>query len=252
MQIIPMPRPSFTPFYLTALFFLFLMPQVSSAQMFSVGDTESTREPVPLGLQTTLSAGWETASFDYTGSGSLTDLQRLDFDDNLFRVRLESPGLDLSLGFGGGLTGMNQHSLVNVNGRIFNDIPVFIRERVRLRVPIQLTTDLLSVRRNESDQEFQQSSLVFGTGLASAFRLGSGIDLTLRATPNYGFSFSQGNLFGGSKTRLDGRAQFLFHDLIGRHSLSLSYHFDYRRYKIEGDQNDYDFTSHSISIGYIF
>jgi hypothetical protein len=227
-----------------------LIPVTSSAQMFSVGDPEPVRERVP-GLYSVLSVGWEFASFDFTGE-TIPGEDRLDFDDSLIRFRLDTPGLDISLGVGGKLTGMNENSLVNVNARLSNRFSLYRREKVNLTVPFQITTDLLRVSRNSSDTEFQQSSLTLGAGLESAIRLSNRIDFSIKGTPNYGFSFSQGNLFGGSLFRLDGKALLYFRNLIGNNSLSLGYHFDMRKYDIDGNLSDYDFTSHSLTIGYAF
>ncbi len=240
------------PLFITLTIFL-LLPLTATAQMFSVGDPEPERERIP-GFYSVISAGWEFATFDYTG-GAASAAERLDFDDSVLRFRLDTPGLDISIGLGGRLTGMNENSLVNLNARLFNRLQLYRRENVVVLVPIQITTDLMRVSRNNIDSEFQQSSLTLGTGLESALRISDSIDFSIKGTPNYGFSFAQGNLFGGSLFRLDGSAQFYFRNLIGRHALSVGYHFDYRKYDIDdtnGDLNDYDFTSHSITIGYAF
>ncbi len=232
------------------IFTLLLFPAAAQAQMFSVGTTEEVR-PDPLGLHSSTSIGWEFADFNYYGDADLGQ-DDLSFNESIFAFRLESPGLDIGLSFGGKLTGMDENSYLNVTGRLHNTVGLYRRSNAIIGVPIQITTDLKRVQINRTDAEFQQSSFIIGTGLSSSLRLSDSFDLTLHATPNYGFSFSQGNLFGGSLFRFDGRSQFIFRNLIGQSDFSLSYHFDYRRYDIDGDQNDYDFMSHSISIGYVF
>ena len=241
-------RGIFTLFFLIMLFLL--IPVTTVAQMFSVGDPEPVRERVP-GLYSVLSVGWEFATFNFTGE-AVSSGDRLDFDNSLIRFRFDTPGLDISLGVGGKLTGMSENSLVNVNARLSNRFSLYRREKINLLVPFQITTDLLRVSRNNSDTEFQQSSLTLGAGLESAIRLGNRIDFSIKGTPNYGFSFSQGNLFGGSLFRLDGKALFFLRNVIGNNSLSLGYHFDMRKYDIDGDLSDYDFTSHSVTVGYAF
>ena len=121
-----------------------------------------------------------------------------------------------------------------------------------LQLPIQITTDLKRVQQNNTDTEFQQSSFIIGSGIRTVARISDRFDFSLKATPNYGFSFSQGNLFGGSLFRFDGASQLFINNVLGNRGLALGYHFDFRRYDIDGNQNDYDYTSHSISIGITF
>lgn len=219
--------------------------------MFSV-DEPQQQQIRPLGFYSVLGVSLELGDFSYTGSEASDD-QRADFSGSIVRFRFENPGLDLTIGFGGSLTGMENTPYANVTGRLYNDLNLIRQpDSFRLAVPVQITTDLKSVRKNNSNAEFQQSSFVFGTGLASAMRLGDKVDFTLRGTPNYGFSFAQGSIFGGSLFRFDGRARFIFYQLIGNDSFSLSYHFDYRSYDIEGSLNDYDYISHSFTLGYAF
>ena len=237
-------------FTLLALIIFAVSPPLLQAQMFSIDDPEGRTERT-LGVFTMVGASWDFADFSYTGDAATED-QRVDFNDSIFRLRLESPGINVSAGFGGSFTGMNDNSYINVDGRIFNKIALTRSDSFLLTVPIQLTTDLTQVRLNRTDAEFSQSSLVFGTGLAGDLNLGERISLNLQATPNYGFSFSQGSLFGGSLFRFDAKSLLFIHDVIGSRSLTLGYHFDFRRYDIDGDLNDYDFTSHSVTLGITF
>lgn len=236
--------------FLRIFFILFLgliVPVTAFSQMFSIDDPEQRRER-PLGSITLLSAGWEPGDYSYKGAGIDED-QRLDFADSIFRLRLNSPGLDISLAFGGKFTGMNENSYLNVYGRLSNAFPVIREQGMIIGLPIQITTDLKQVRRNDNDTEFQQSSLIIGTGLYAAIRLNQRFSVITTATPNYGFSFSQGSLFGGSLFRTDAKADLLIHNVFGSNALSIGYQFDYRAYRIEGDLNDYNYVSHLFSIG---
>ncbi len=215
--------------------------------MFSIQETQQRLER-PLGTSTLVGLSWEFAEFTYSGvlEGGF---DRLDFDDSVLRFRINSPGLDISFGLGGSFTGMNDNSYLNVSGRLFNNLNLIRRDNFIFSVPVQLTTDVKRVRSGNFDSEFQQSSLVFGTGIASDFKLSDRFSFKMHATPNYGFSFSQGSFFGGDMFRFDTRAVIFIHDLFGRRALAIAYDFDYRKYDIDGDLYDYDFTSHSITIG---
>lgn len=236
------------------LFFLFsfslvagFFPFAAKAQMFSIDNPEPARERT-LGFTSFAGISWEPVRFAFQGEmdGSV---ELLDFSDPALRFRFDTPALVISLGFGGSLTGMNDASLLSVNARLLNNIVAIRRANFQFGLPVQLTSDLTRVRMDETDTEFQQSSLVFGSGLFSNAKLSDRLSLNLTATPNYGFSFSQGNFFGGSLFRFDSKVLLFIHNLFGDSDLTLGYHFDYRRYNIDGNIYDYDYTSHSITIG---
>lgn len=218
--------------------------------MFSVGDPQPEQARIT-GLYSVIGIGWEVGSFTYTGS-SAPENDRLDFDESLLSLSLESPGLDLSVTLGGKITGMNDHSYLNLTGRLYNLFPIYRSDRFIAFIPVQLTTDLKRVRKEITDFEFQQSSLTIGSGFSSSLQINNNIDFSVKATPNYGFSFSQGNLFGGTVFQTDGKAKLFFKNLIGSNALSIGYHFDYRSYNIDGDLSDYDYLSHSLILGYAF
>lgn len=226
---------------------IFCLPNLSLGQMFSIQETQQRLER-PLGTSTLVGFSWDIADFTYTGD--LTGgFDRLDFSDNIFRFRLNSPGLNISLGLAGSLTGMDDNSYLNVSGRIFNNLNLTRSSTFVFSVPFQLTTDLKRVRANSFDTEFQQSSLIFGTGISSDIKLSDRFNFKIHATPNYGFSFAQGSFFGGNLFRFDTRAVIFINNVFGRRALAIAYDFDYRKYDIDGDIYDYDFTSHSVTIG---
>lgn len=215
--------------------------------MFSIDDNQQRQERI-LGSQTIISAGWSFADFTYTGD-ELSEQQQFDFNGNLLSFQLRSPGLDLGIGFGGSLTGIDDRSYFNVNGRIYNNFPLKRSPSIRISLPLQLTTDVTHASRNTVSNDFRQSSLSVGTGIATLVKLSNRFSAELKATPNYGFSFSQGSLFGGSLLKIDGDTRLLIHNVFGDYSLSIGYDYEYRNYDIDGDVNDYDFTAHTVTIG---
>lgn len=240
-------------FFSTAILFCsicILLPSAVYAQMFSIGDDGPDRRE-GIEIFSMIGASWEMADFSYEGEGASAQ-ERLDFSDNILRFRLDSQGLNISLGFGGALTGMDNTSYVNVSGRLYNSFRIKRSQSFMLLLPLQISSDLMQVRQNRSDAEFLQSSLALGTGISTIFKLGDRISFNIKGTPNYGFSFSQGSLFGGNLFRFDGKGLIFIDDVFGSNALSLGYHFDYRKYRIEGNLNDYDYTSHSVTIGYAF
>ena len=238
---------NYTAIILLLTLIILTLPSIVTAQMFSIDEPQEQQQQ-RLGAMTVVGISWEMADFEYSGD-SQENFRRLNFSDSLVRFRLNSPGLDISLGMGGAFTGMDDHSYLNVTGRIFNNITILRRESFLLILPVQLTTDLKRVRLNDLDTDFQQSSLTFGSGLATDLKLSDRFSLKAHATPNYGFSFSQGSFFGGTLFRFDGRGMLFIHDLFGSRSLAIGYDFDYRSYNIDGDIFDYDYTSHSLTLG---
>lgn len=232
------------------LMLMIICPQISHAQMFSVGDPEP-RETRSIGLYTFTGVSWEIAEMEFRGE-NLAAQDQANFSSNVLRLHLENPGLHVSAGFGGRITGMNETSYVNLNAMLFNDTAIIRSPRFILSVPFQIITDLKRAQRNESSTEFQQSSLIFGTGISSRIRLADRVDFSARITPNYGFSFSQGALFGGNLFRTNGKTRLFFNEIIGNNSLTVGYDFDYRNYDIEGGENDYRYTSHAITVGIAF
>lgn len=220
--------------------------------MFSIEDSSPERQQM-LGTATTFSIGWEIGDFDNRNS-ELVNIDDYSFNDSILRLRLESPGIDIGLGLGGSITGMNNNSYVNILARLHNNLNLYMSDErnFMLQAPIQITTDLKRVQQNNVDTEFQQSSFIVGSGIRTVARISESFDFSLKATPNYGFSFSQGNLFGGSLFRFDGATQLIIKNVFRSTGLAIGYHFDFRRYDIDGDQNDYDYTSHSFSIGVTF
>jgi len=220
--------------------------------MFSVGETED-RQPLRLQSYSTLGIGIEFADFNYTGN-DFTDggPDLASFEGSILRVRFENPGLDISAGFGGSLTGLEDNSYVNINALVYNDFPLVRNQTFIFAIPVQIGTDLKSVQIERSNNNFQQSSFTIGTGASLRYQINRRVGTSLRATPNIGFSFSQGNLFGGRLFRGTTAARFYFNEVFGSATLVFGYDFDYRDYDIEGSQNDYDYLSHTITIGLAF
>jgi len=233
-----------------SLFLIVLLPVSSKAQMFSVGETEE-RQPLRIQSYSTIGIGIEFADFDFTGS-DLPVSDQAAFQGNIFRLRFENPGLNISAGFGGSLTGIDDYSYVNINALLYNDFPLIRTQQFILALPIQIGTDLKSVQVDRSSNNFQQSSFSIGTGASLRYQINRRVGASLRATPNLGFSFSQGNLFGGRLFRGITTARFYFNEVFGSSTLVFGYDFDYRDYNIEGSQNDYRYLSHAITIGLAF
>jgi len=220
--------------------------------MFSVGDTEE-RQPLSLQTYSTIGIGIEFADFNFTGADGINgEFEPASFEGSILRLRFENPGLNISAGFGGSLTGLENNSYVNINALLYNDFPLVRTQKFIFALPLQIGTDLKSVQVERSNNNFQQSSFTIGTGASLRYQINRRVGTSLKATPNIGFSFSQGNLFGGRLLRGTTEARFYFNEVFGTAALMFGYDFDYRDYDIDGSQNDYDYVSHAITIGLAF
>jgi len=234
---------------ITVLITLSLVPSVHS-QMFTVEDRED-RRTVDF-RYTSVSFGWEVAEFTFQGNPEAAGDERSDFDDGVFKVRFETPGIDVYLGLAGNLTGMDNQSYVNVGASIYNNFRLTGTERYRLLLPVQINIDLLRSQRDGVTQQFQQSAFQLGGGIAGEYRLRNSILTTLQAVPRLGFSSSQGGVFGGTIFSFEGKARFVVQNIIGSNGLVLGYNFNHRSYSIDEDLFDYDFNGHSITFGITF
>jgi hypothetical protein len=238
-------------FFISALF-LFLLTDSLQAQMFTVDD----RSPRERGLfsYTSLSAGWEFGNFSFTGNAEeISDSERFDFDgQGIFKLTFENPGIDFYLAMAGNLTGMENQNFVNVGAVLYNNFVLNSSERFWVLLPLQISTDLTRVNTDEATNQFQQSSFQIGAGLGARAQLSENFKSTVRLVPGYGFSNSAGAFFGGTAASLDGKVRFILDEVFGSRGLIFGYDFRLKSYNIEGEQFDYDYTGHTISIGIIF
>jgi len=217
------------------------------AQMFSVEEDERT-EFAPLPNYTVAGLSWEIAEFEFVGEG-LSESETADFNNSILRFRFESSGVHISIGFGGSLTGMDDASYINLNAKLFQDLNIVRSNRFLLSIPIQIVSDLIGVQKESTNAEFRQNGFVFGTGIASRINLAERVNLSLRGTPNYGFSFAQGPDDGGSLFTATSKVRLNFAQVLGDYALTFGYDFDYRNYNLEGTENDYRYSSHAFTIG---
>ena len=237
------------------IFPLLLAVQPLSAQMFSVDESkESRRRPASSAFYVGLEPA--TFSLDTDALQNLTpNTTRFDFEDPIFRVRYETPFLQLSLGLGNRVTGLDSVSFFNLALQVQRPLNVFLNNRFFLRIPIQLQTDLTSAGVQDATvgtDQFQQTLVGIGTGLALGYRFGSRFRVVADAIPGYGISFSLGNTFVGSVADLETGARLYFDRLFGDIGLSAGYDYYWRRYNVDGSRFDYTYAANRVIIGITF
>lgn len=228
-------------------------PVELKAQMFSVG-SEPGRVDVPT---TAIYAGWETADFDYTGGAleASANEGRFGFSGSLIRFRFETPGLELFLGTGGSLTGIDDVAYFDAGVQAGYNFSIVRNQRLRVQIPLQFISSLTNVTTDQSipnAPQFRQGALVAGTGGFIAARPSERIRLHAEFIPYYGFSFSTGSTFGGSLAKLEGKFRFFLDRVFGETGLSFGYNYNFNRFDVDEDEFDYDLNSHSILLGITF
>lgn len=235
---------------IAALLLLFLLSDTLYGQMFSV-DESSPRERAIFSY-TSLSMGWEFADFTFTGDPDETVVDRYDFNDGIFKIIFENPGIDFYLGLAGGLTGMENRNFINIGAVLYNNFVLNRSERFWIMIPLQINTDLTRVQNDGANRQFQQSAFQIGAGLAARSQLTENLKSTIRLVPGFGFSNSQGAFFGGTIFSLDGKARIIIDEVIGGRGLIFGYDFRHRSYDIDVEVFNYDFNGHTLSIGIAF
>jgi hypothetical protein len=232
------------------LIILFFFHDTVHGQMFSVEDR--TPQERALFTYSSLSIGWEIADFSYTGDPAEAGLDRFDFNDGILTLIFENPGIDFYLGLGGGLTGMNDQTIVNIGAVLYNDFILHRSDNFWVQLPLQINTDLKRVQSNTASRQFQQSSFQVGAGLGIRNRFTQSIRSVIRAVPAYGFSNSQGAFFGGTVFSFDGKARLIIDEVFGNTGLIFGYDFRLKSYNIDNEIFNYDFSGHTISVGITF
>jgi hypothetical protein len=229
-----------------------LSSELGQAQMFSV-DSKSGQQ-VNSFTQSIYATG-TIIDFRYTGSDDAQFAEKYDFAGSAIGLRYEIQGLDLYLNVGGGLTGLDEHSYVNVGAQLYQPFRIVSANSFRLYIPLMLHSDftrVVSEQQQSGGDQFQQSMLAPGGGLMYGVSFSDRVQYTGVALTEYGFSFSAGNTFTGQVFGLQGQQRINIADVFGSVGLSLGYDFQFRRYNVEIDRYDYNQWSHHVYLGVNF
>jgi hypothetical protein len=237
---------------LWALFILAFGFQNVQAQMFSV---ESKKKSQPTRWNQSVYVTVAPLDFSYQGADDVQFAGDYELNGITVGLRYEIPGFDIYLNLGGGLTGMNNHSLVNVGAQLYQPFRLVNTKVFDLYAPLQLHTDFTRVvadnQRSGADQ-FQQSMLAPGAGLIYDVKFGDRVSYLGSGVAEYGYSFAAGNTFVGQVFGVQVQQRLTISNVFGSVGLSFGYDLNYRRYDVEIDRYDYNLLSHNISVGISF
>jgi len=246
---------------LSILFIVFVigllaLPLQSMAQMFSVG----SNEPRYNRPQSELYLGFEPMKVDYQGGALQNPNQERVFEFNgpIIRLGYNSSGLDLFLGTGGDITGIDEASYFDFGGNVdFNFIRFVQNKKISITLPVQLSFRYVNITNNRAFQtlrlnRFRLGNISLGLGPSLRARPAKNVRIQANLIPNYGVAFSDGGFFGGSLGAITAQGRLFFDNLFGDAGLSLGYHYDFRNYNIDDNAYDYRITGHSIEVGITF
>ena len=221
------------------------------AQMFSVKeDVERNNRPT----LNNLLFGISPVSFNYRGDLS-QPTSLLEYDDIVLKAKLESPTLHVYLSYGSNLGANDNITAFNIGAVVTNRITLTRKTRQSIYLPFRVLTDWRTTRNNTmtmGDEEFQQSSVMVGTGLGLQHRFSDRVGLDLNANGNYGYSVRSFGADGGTSYMLEGKARLNINRAINTYGLSFGYDYVYQEYLMSNAIFDYGLQSHSILIGLRF
>lgn len=237
---------------LFALFATMIIPISSQAQMFSVG-TDSRADFGNI-YAPYIRAGVQFVDFKYTGTntGNSPLFTPLTFNGEIAYLAYESLGFNLNAGLGNSLTGLNNTKYFSLNLNFKNPFYFVNKQNFKAGIPIKLDSRLVSVRNEDINEEFSQTSLSAGAGLMAAIINQSKFNITGEFLTSYGFSSASGGFLGGSVFGLNGSARINFYDLLFGKNISLGYDYIFDSYDIDEERLDYDLTGHTLTLGVSF
>lgn len=226
---------------------LFVFPAVSHAQMFSINDDVNQRSNP---FAPYIRFGFEPVDFSFTGNPSaLPTNQSLAFTGTAAHLAFESGGLNLGVSLGNDITGLSDRNYFDLSIKFVNPFYFIRTPNFGLGVPIQLGTKITNVRSDQISDEFSQTNLHAGAGGVAQLYFPDKLGVTAQFIPSFGFSTASGGLIGGNVFSMRGKARVNFYNLIFGRNISLGYDYVFDSYDIDGDEYDYDFSGHILTLG---
>ncbi|MBO6584859.1 MAG: hypothetical protein JJ953_02015 [Gracilimonas sp.] len=229
------------------LLVLIASPAFCYAQMFSVGDeVEQRSNPFAPYIR----VGIQPIDFSYTGNpAALNSHQSLAFTGTAAHISFESGGFNIGASLGNDMTGLDDRNYFDLNINFTNPFYFVRRPNFGLGVPIQLGSKITSVRSDDISEEFSQTNLHAGAGGIAQLYFPDKLGVTAQFIPSFGFSTASGGLIGGNVFSMRGKARVNFYNLIFGRNISLGYDYIFDSYDIDGDEFDYDFSGHILTLG---
>lgn len=224
------------------------------AQMFSVGD-QGPRFNVP---HTELYLGLEPMDVTYERDNmQRPEAGAFEFTGSVLRLGYESSSLDIFMGTGGRITGIDDASYFDTGGNIDFGINLYRSRSLSLEIPLRIASRYTNITNSEAFQfttfnRFRFGSLTAGAGIRVRARALEDFRFKAGIVPGYGFAFASDGFFGGSLGNVAAQSRLYFDQLFGDVGLSVGYKYDLRNYDIDEDIYDYRINGHSLEVGITF
>lgn len=220
---------------------------LSFAQMFSV-DNKVERRSNP--FTPYVRGGVQIIDFNFTGDiTSIQGNKSLAFTGLAAHAKFESGGFDLGVTLGNDITGLSDRNFFDLSLNFSNAFYFIRRPQFGLGVPLMIGTNVTNVRSDAFTDEFSQTNLSAGAGAITRFIVPQRLDISAQLVPKFGFSTASGGFIGGNVFSLRGKARINLYNLIFNKNISLGYDYIYDSFNIDGEEYDYDFTGHTLTLG---
>lgn len=231
---------------------ILISPSMLSAQMFSVEEPERRARP---------SANAVLFGYDFTEMTPRADDHqfRYEFDEPVYQIRLELPGLEAYAGFRQSLgdegAGADTLNYLNLGAALSGGFTLIGNRRAGFLLPARLSTDFTRVRSDRTQPEaeqFRQSSVSVGIGAGGYLNIGDRIRIRADMIPQIGFTVSALGSDSGQVLALNGKTRLHFDRIIRRYGLVIGYNYNFRRYSGGISAFNYDIQSNNFVIGINF
>ncbi|HET8866263.1 MAG TPA: hypothetical protein VFM80_11245 [Gracilimonas sp.] len=234
-------------FYTFFLMLLLTLPSISYAQMFSVGDSNNRTLN---SSSTYVRGGISLIDFQYKGDpAALDQTGSLSFSGTAAYLAYESNGLNLGLSLGNNFSNLENRSYFSLNLNFVNPFYFIGNQNFSAGIPLKIGSKVTSVRSDRVSQEFSQNKLSVGAGLITRINVPEKFRITTQFIPSIGFSTSSGGFIGGNVFSMAGKARVNFYNLIFGRNISLGYDYNFDTYNIDGEEYDYDYSGHTLTLG---
>ena len=237
-----------------ALLLMMTVPNTGIAQMFSVGE-EGPRFNTP---NSAVYLGIEPMVVSYQGSAAPPGVVagQFAFEGPIVRLQYNTGTLNLTLGAGGELTGINPASYFDVGGALNTGFGLYRTQKISIRIPIRIASRYVNMANSgtfsPTFNRFQFGSLTVGGGANILFRPKENVRIEVGGVPSYGFSFATGGSYGGSLTSVITHGRLYFDRVFGNLGVTVGYEYDFREYDIDESVYDYRMKGHIIELGITF
>lgn len=234
---------------LLALCVLFVGPHRLSAQMFTETAESNTRSFLN---NVTLSSGLSFMSFQSVGDRRAGEAS-FEFDHPMLTLEAQLPSIKIGFRVANGLVGLEDPAARSIYAELGRRLRLASESSFQITAPVAIRTDFMKVSLDKSPSIFSQSSFQARGGLDGLIRLagGQGV-LVVGGGGAFGFSNSQGSIFGGTYQGLFAHSEIRIQPRALDAGLFVRVTAETSSYEIDGELYDYDLSGWGAMIGVSF